>query len=108
MNSLSVMIILLGSQITYGATKAECISGNFAACEKIIRDYGSTSDKTGATEFFSNAWSSQNLSINCQIISVSRSETLKKSLELAGKNSAQFIVTGSKVDKIYLISSAEK
>lgn len=107
MNSLYVLLVIFGTQTSFGATKNECLNGNFEACKKIISDYGSTSDKTGAIDFFENACSSQNLKINCQIVSVKQSETLKKSLELANYSSAQFIVTGSKINKIYLISPTE-
>lgn len=88
----------------FAATPKDCVSGNFAACKEIFNKYGSTSDKAGAVELFTNACASQDLRVVCQVTSIEKAETLKKALELAKPETALFVMSGKNFDKIYQIS----
>ncbi|MBL7542645.1 MAG: hypothetical protein JNL11_02465 [Bdellovibrionaceae bacterium] len=91
-----------------GATPAECLSGNFNSCREVFNKFGSQSEKSGAVELFEKACSAQTLNVSCQIISVKKSETLKKTLEMAKVDpSGTFIMSGQKLDKIYQISETK-
>lgn len=105
MKILFFCLSLLVYAFSLGATSAECLSGNFNSCREVFNKYGSQSDKSGAVELFEKACSAQTLSVSCQIISVKKSETLKKTLEMAKTDPAgTFVVSGQKLDKIYQIS----
>lgn len=105
MTTITIMFGLFLARSTFAATKTDCLSGNFSACKEILNKYGSTSDRNGATEFFANACASQNLKVICEVISTEKSETVKRSLEVASTNSAVFVISGPKVDKIYKVSA---
>jgi len=106
MKTVTIIFSFLLAQYSFGTTKNDCVDGNFAACKEIFNHYGSTTDQNGAADFFASACASQNLKITCEVISTDKSETLKKILEVAGMNSAVFVINGTKVDKIYKISAA--
>lgn len=103
---IAIFSIFIG-QYSFGATKTECFDGSISACTEIMNDYGRTSNKRGAIEFFNTACASQNLRVNCQIITTDKSETMKKALEVARVDGALFVMSGSKADKIYLMSSTK-
>lgn len=104
MKTVSMIVALLIVHPARGATRVDCLSGNFTVCKEIINKYGNTTDKTGAAQFFASVCSSENLNITCDIISVNKSETLQKLLKMANSDSAMFVIDGSKLDKIYRIS----
>lgn len=91
----------------HAATPADCLNGNFRACREIFNQYGSQSDRKGAVELFEKACSAQTLNVSCQIISVSKADSLKKTLELAKPDSGIFVINGLKVDKFYQISEVK-
>ncbi len=92
----------------FAATQSECLNGNFTACRELFNKYGSQSDRAGAVELFEKACSAQTLHVSCEIISFSKSDSLKKTLELAKPNSGIFVMNGSKVDKFYQISEVKQ
>lgn len=102
-----MMFTILFVSSSFAATKTECLGGNFSACKQIFRHFGSTSERTGAVEFFAEACASENLKIACEVISSDKAETMRKALELAQPEGALFTIDGVKVDKIYRISSLE-
>ena len=104
--AIAVSCVLL-STYSIAGTKQECLGGNFPVCRDIFNQYGSTTDQRGATDLFASACSSQNLKLKCEIISVDRSETLKKTLEVADLDGALFVINGKKVDKIYKVSTVK-
>ncbi len=91
----------------HAAAPTECLNGNFKVCREIFNKYGSQSDRRGAVELFEKACSAQNLSVSCKIISVSKTDSLKKMLELATPDSGMFVMNGAKVDKLYQISEVK-
>jgi len=97
------LIIILLIQPVYASTKDKCIDGNYSICRKILNEYGSSSNKIGATDFFYKVCSSDKLNIQCKIISSLKNETMKKTLELSTRISGGFVITGKLIDKIYLI-----
>lgn len=100
-------IILLSSLNVFAATQSDCLNGNFAVCRDLFNKYGSQSDRVGAVELFEKACSAQTLHVSCEIISFSKSDSLKKTLELAKPNSGIFVMNGPKVDKFYQISEVK-
>ncbi len=103
-NLLMTALVLSASQYSFAMPEKDCLGGSFPECQRIFNQYGSQSNREGAVEMFVKACSSQKLQVICQITSSSKSETLKKSLELAKTNSAIFVINGSELDKIYQIS----
>lgn len=106
MKLLFVWIVLLGVN-TYAATSSDCLSGNFSACKQFFDKAASTSEKLGVVELFVKACASQELHVVCQINSVKKEETLKKTLELARPDNTLFVIDGKKLDKIYLMSQSK-
>jgi len=103
--SLFLFLCLLTNVFAMAATSTECLNGNFNSCREIFNKYGSQSDKSGAVELFEKACSAQTLSVSCQIISTKKSDTLKKTLDMAKTDpSGMFVMDGKKFDKIYQIS----
>jgi hypothetical protein len=98
------LVFLLG-QHSFSATKSECLSGDYSACKDIFNQYGRSSEKIGAIEFFGDVCASQNLKVTCEVFSIEKSETLRKTLELGRAESSIFIMSGAKVDKLYRLSS---
>lgn len=103
MNLFIVFGLFVGST-SFAATPKDCLAGNFAACKEIFNKYGSSSDKAGAVEFFASACASQDLRVVCQVTSTEKSETLKKTLDLARSETALFVMNGKNLDKIYQIT----
>jgi len=77
---------------------------NFVWIEGIRAADGLILKRNGAVELFEKACSSQSLKVSCQVVSSLKSDTLKKSLEMARPDAGSFIINGSKIDKIYQIS----
>lgn len=100
-------LVLLSFAQGYASTPAECLNGNFKICREIFNKYGAQSDRKGAVELFEKACSAQTLNVSCQIISISKVDSLKKTLELAKPDSGIFIMNGAKVDKFYQISEVK-
>lgn len=107
MKNIFLVMSLFGSLSAYASTANECLSGNYKACREVFNKYGSQSDRVGAVDLFEKACSAQNLRVSCHIFSVSKNETLKKTLELAKPDSGMFVMDGAKVDKIYQISEVK-
>ncbi len=97
-------IILVSFSQTWAFTQSDCLNGNFKACREIFNKYGSQSDRAGAVELFEKACSAQVLRVSCEIISISKSESLKKMLELAKRDAGIFVMNGPQLDKFYQIS----
>lgn len=104
---LIFILVLLGGLNTYAATPSDCLGGDFAVCKEIFNKYGSAQDKTGAIELFTSACNSQNLHVVCQITSSEKSDTLKKTFDLAKPNMSIFVINGKYIDKIYQISQSK-
>jgi len=104
-NLFFCICFLIGSH-TLAATSTECLNGNFNSCLEIFNKYGSQSDKKGAVELFTKACTSETLNVSCRIVSVKKSETMGKVLEMGRKTypSGSFVMSGQKFDKIYQIS----
>ena len=81
MKNLVFSLVLLSSLCVFAATSNECTGGNFKACREIFNKYGSQTDRAGAVDLFEKACSSQTLRVSCQILSVSKADTMKKMME---------------------------
>jgi hypothetical protein len=106
MKALMFGIFLLSSLNVFASKKSECLDGNFVACRDVFNNFGSQSDRAGAVDFFEKACSAQSLRVSCEVISLSKNDSLTKTLELAKPNSGSFVMNGPKIDKFYQISEA--
>lgn len=107
MKLLFFCVILLCFARGHAATPEECLNGNFKICREIFNRYGAQWDRKGAVELFERACSAQTLNVSCQIISISKADSLKKTLELAKPDSGSFVMSGAKIDKLYQFSEAK-
>lgn len=107
MRSFLSFVILLSSVNTLAATPTECLGGSFTACREIFNDYGSRTKRDGAVELFEKACSAQALLVSCKVVSVEKSITMKKMMEMAVPKSGMFVINGPKIDKIYQISEVK-
>lgn len=89
------------------ATQAECLNGNFKACREVFNKFGSQSDRSGAVELFEKACSAQTLYVSCEVITLTKDASLKKTLEFTKPNAGIFVMSGSKFDKLYQISEVK-
>lgn len=107
MKNLLAIILCFCFNFSFASTKSECLSGNFTSCKVKMNNYGRTSKKDDAVDFFSQSCSSENLKIKCEIISVDPSNSLKKVMALAKTSSALFTISGKKFNKIYIMSEIQ-
>ena len=96
-------IVFLCFQAAQAATQQACLDGSVSACKEIFNDYGRTTNRNGAVEFFAKVCASEKLKLQCQVMSASPSETIKKALELHKADSSSFIIDGLTLSKIYQI-----
>ena len=107
MKVLATSLALVGSNALAAATAGECVGGAYAACQELIDRYGATTDKRGAVELFARACASPDLRVVCRITSTRKAETLARMLELSRPGSAQFVMNGKDLDKIYQMSQVD-
>ena len=105
--SLLVLSVFGVGNIAHANSKRQCLEGNFPSCKTVMNEFGRTSKKDGAVSFFSSACASQNLKVACEVLSVKPDEALKKTLSLAHPSSALFVISGNKLNKIYVIKTIE-
>jgi len=103
MKFILALSVFLGIQAVQAATQQACLDGNVSACKEIFNEYGRTTNKNGAVDFFTKVCASEKLSLKCQVISALPSETLKKLLELHKADSSSFVIDGLALSKIYQI-----
>lgn len=97
------LLFFLSIQSAQAATQKDCLDGSVSVCKEIINEYGATSNRTGAVEFFAKVCASEKLKLKCQVTSVLPSETLKKAMEVHTAGSSSFIIDGLTLSKIYQI-----
>lgn len=108
MKIFAVLIGLIWIQFASAAPEAECLAGNFKSCKKVFDYYGSTSKDGGRFDFFAKVCASENLRVDCQVLSVEDSELTQKLLEVASSDTGVFAVGGKKLAKLYIVKPADQ
>ncbi len=88
----------------YASNQSDCLSGNGKACRLVMDEVGRSSNKSGALTFFQQACSTDKLKVSCEVISIEKESTLKKTMELYTPRSGIFVINGTNLDKIYKLT----